>query len=152
MSIGAIFSDRFNRRIGMALPAGILVLTVLLAAVAPVAAAPAQVSLPAWHWVARGETLFSIGRHYGVNPWAIASANGLANPNRIYVGQRLYIPAGPAYPQSRPCGYTHIVQRGETLSRVARIYGVDAWRIAAANNIYNLNRIYAGQRLFIPCR
>jgi hypothetical protein len=27
---------------------------------------------------------------------------------------------------------------------------VNPWRIASANGIYNLNRIYAGQRLCIP--
>lgn len=39
-----------------------------------------------------GDTLFSIGRRYGVNPWEIARANGLNNPNWIYAGQWLFIP------------------------------------------------------------
>ena len=29
--------------------------------------------------------------------------------------------------------------------------GISAWAIAAANGIYNMNRIYAGQSLWIPC-
>jgi LysM repeat protein len=37
--------------------------------------------------------LFSIGRRYGVNPYYIAKVNGLRNPNYIYAGQILYIPA-----------------------------------------------------------
>jgi LysM repeat protein len=142
---------RFNGRIVKTVLLGLLVLTVVLAAVSPAAAAPVTVNAPAWHTVARGETLFSIGRHYNVNPWAIASANALANPHRIYAGQRLYVPAGPAYSQSHVCGTNYTVQRGDTLFRIARIYGVDAWRIAGANGIYNLNRIWVGQRLFIPC-
>ena len=48
---------------------------------------------PVYHYVRYGETLFSIGRLYGVNPYAIAHANGLPNPNRIYAGQVLLIPA-----------------------------------------------------------
>ena len=54
--------------------------------------------------VRRGDTLASIASRYGTTAQAIAKANGLANPNTIYVGQRLRItkggsaaaPAGPA--------------------------------------------------------
>jgi LysM repeat protein len=99
---------------------------------------------PTYHRVRRGETLFSIGRRYGVHPYAIARANRLGNPNRIYAGQVLLIPAG------QPRHRIHCVVRGETLLRIARRYGVSAWRIAQANGIWNLNRIYAGQRLVIP--
>jgi len=116
---------------------------------APVSAAPAELASPTWHWVQYGETVFSIGRLYGVNPWAISAANGLANPNRIYAGQRLFIPAGNGYP---PCGSAYWVKIGDTLHSIGRAYGVSPWSIASANRIYNLNHIYAGQRLFIPCR
>lgn len=66
-----------------------------------------------------GDTLFSIGRRFNVNPWYIAQVNGLQNPNWIYAGQRLYIPSGqwnpypwPArqwrpYPMPYPGGYPH---------------------------------------------
>ncbi len=128
----------------------LLVLALALTAAAPVAASPAASNLPTWHWVRWGETLYSIGRLYNVNPWAIASANGLSNPNRIYAGQRLYIPAGPPY-YGRPCGSHYVVRPGDTLHRIGRMYGISPWRIAAANGIYNLNYIWVGQRLFIPC-
>jgi len=56
--------------------------------------------------VRAGDTLSSIGRLYGVNPYAIASANGLANPNYICVGQVLYIPVdGGAPPPVQPQYY-----------------------------------------------
>jgi LysM repeat protein len=45
-----------------------------------------------YYTVCWGDTLFSIGRRYGVSPWAIAGANRLHNPNWIYAGQTLYIP------------------------------------------------------------
>jgi LysM repeat protein len=140
-----------RRRIGRILLLAFLVVTMLLAAVQPALAAPDRATVPTWHTVSRGDTLFSIGRTYNVNPWSIASANSLPNPNRIYVGQQLYIPAGPPYPQPRSCGSYYTVQRGDTLFRIGRMFGLDAWRIAAANGIYNLNRIWVGQRLFIPC-
>jgi LysM repeat protein len=127
----------------------VFVLGLVLTTVAPVAAAPAE--LPTWHYVARGETLYSIGRLYNVSPSAIAQANGLLNPHRIYVGQRLYVPAGPAYPWPGECGSTYTVRYGDTLYRIGRVSGISHWRIAGANGITNMNRIWAGQRLYIPC-
>jgi LysM repeat protein len=142
-------SVRFSLKV--LLPA-LLVLSLFLGTVAPAAAAGAAAGTPTWHTVVKGETLFSIGRRYNVSPWAIAAANKLANPNHICVGQRLYVPAGPAYPGPQPCGSYYTVQRGDTLLHIGRVYGVSAWSIAAANKIYNMNYIRAGQRLFIPCR
>jgi LysM repeat protein len=47
------------------------------------------------HSVARGENLYRISLRYGVNVQAMAWANGLNNPNLIYVGQKLVIPNKP---------------------------------------------------------
>jgi LysM repeat protein len=44
------------------------------------------------HTVAPGETLYSIASRYGVSAQAMAAANGLANPNQLFVGQVLYLP------------------------------------------------------------
>jgi len=96
------------------------------------------------HTVRPGETLSSIAAYYGVDMGALARANNIINPNRIYVGQRLVIPRGGA------TGIIHVIQRGETLTRIAQRYGVDVWTIAQANGIFDLNRIYVGQRLVIP--
>jgi LysM repeat protein len=54
------------------------------------------------HVVRWGENLYGIAAMYGVNAWSIARANGLANPNYIFTGQRLLIPVpmpltGPVY-------------------------------------------------------
>jgi soluble lytic murein transglycosylase-like protein len=56
------------------------------------APAPQAPSAPAVHVVARGETLSGIARHYGVTVAAIAAANGIADPSRIFAGQRFTIP------------------------------------------------------------
>lgn len=45
---------------------------------------------------------------------------------------------------------THVVKSGETLSTIARLYGLTVEQIAAANGITNPNLIYAGQVLIIP--
>lgn len=47
---------------------------------------------PRVHVVQAGENLTEIGQRYGVTVEAIMEANGLANANRIFPGQRLLIP------------------------------------------------------------
>ena len=46
------------------------------------------------HTVRGGETLFSLGRKYGVSPYAIADLNELSNDTSLNVGQNLRIPSG----------------------------------------------------------
>jgi LysM repeat protein len=44
------------------------------------------------HTVAPGETLYSIAQNYGLSAETLAAANGLSNPNQLFVGQVLYLP------------------------------------------------------------
>ncbi len=99
------------------------------------------------HIVRPGQTLFSIARMYGVDVWALARANNIVNPNRIYIGQRLVIPGNSTMP---PATNVYVVKAGDTLYSIARVYKTTAWAIARANGIYDLNHIYVGQRLIIP--
>lgn len=46
------------------------------------------------HTVKSGETLYSLGRSYGVSPYAIADANNLSHDTVLGVGQSLSIPGG----------------------------------------------------------
>ena len=71
----------------------------------PVPASPTPVPQSTVHVVQRGETLSTIAQQYGGSVQAIVNANGLADPNRITVGQRLTIPAAGqavAPPTARP--------------------------------------------------
>ncbi len=106
-----------------------------------------------WYQVRWGDTLSSISRYTGVSTWAIAQANGLANPNYVYAGQWLWIPCQtpPPPPVSYQCGYWYPVRFGQTLSSIAAQTGVSAYAIAAANGLANPNVIYAGRSLWIPC-
>jgi LysM repeat protein len=122
------------------MPVSVLVLLPLLFVAQP-AFAQGQV-----HVVQQGETLSSIAARYGTTPQAIASANGLANANYIYAGQRLTIPSSGG---STATGGTYIVRAGDTLSSIAARYGTTASAIAGANGLANVNYIYAGQRLVI---
>lgn len=88
-----------------------------------------------------------IARWYGVDTWTLARLNGIVNPNRIYVSQRLLIPVAGS---SVMPGTTYIVRAGDTLTAIAARAGVSVWAIAQANAIYNLQHIYVGQRLVVP--
>jgi len=106
------------------------------------------------HIVQPGENLFRIALSYGTTPQVLAAANGIANPNRVYVGRRLVIPgrgatsSTPAQPA--PSGQTYVVQGGDKLSAIARRYGVSTSALAQANGIRNPSVIYVGQVLRIP--
>ncbi len=102
---------------------------------------------PLVHIVQRGDTLFRLAQRYGTTINALTSVNNL-NSTRIFVGQRLIIPLSvePATPF-----LIHIVQRGDTLSRLARRYGVTIATIQNANGLTS-DRIFVGQRLQIPNR
>jgi LysM repeat protein len=47
-------------------------------------------------------------------------------------------------------GYEHVVKTGETLSEIARTYGVSMSAVVQANNLPNPDSIRVGQKLFIP--
>lgn len=55
------------------------------------------------------------------------------------------------YSHDRGCGECYVVRKGDTLSQIAKWYGVSVWALARANGISNPNRIYVGQKLWIPC-
>lgn len=96
--------------------------------------------------VQRGDSLTILAARYGTTVQAIIAANGLTNPNLIYAGQVLWIPAPP----QPACGATYVVRYGDTLARIARRCGTTVYALATANNIHNINLIYAGQVLVIP--
>jgi LysM repeat protein len=97
--------------------------------------------------VVAGDTLYGISRQYGVDWAQVAEANGLATPNQLYPGQLLKIP--PDVPGPTP-EFNHRVHNGETLSGLARQYGLPADELAAANGLAAPFTIYSGQTLVIP--
>lgn len=101
--------------------------------------------------VRRGDTLYAIALRFGTTVTAIARMNGLVNPSHIYVGQSLQIPGSQPAPQPPKCGVWYTVRPGDTVSALALRYGTTVWAIVSANNLASANRIYVGQRLYIPC-
>lgn len=96
-----------------------------------------------YYTVQPGDSLSKIARYFGTTYQVLAAANGIYNPNQIYVGQVLVIPRQPTI-------YTYYVQPGDTLSRIAARYGTSVSAIASYNGIYNPNHIWVGMLLQIP--
>lgn len=97
-----------------------------------------------YYTVRRGDTMTGIAAWLGVNAWPLAQANGIANWNAIYTGQRLCIPN--VYVPPATSGY-YTVRAGDTLSSIAARYGVGMHYLASLNGIANPNYIYVGQVL-----
>lgn len=96
--------------------------------------------------VQRGNTLSQIANAYGVTVSHIVEMNDIQNPNLIYPGEKLKITESTnttLNPVIQNNYYT--VQRGDTLSGIARRYGVTVQYLVNLNGISNPNLIYPGQ-------
>jgi LysM repeat protein len=94
------------------------------------------------YYVVKGDTLRKIAAKFNTTVDAILKINPqIINPNIIYVGQAIAIPAGPS---------THVVQKGDTLRIIANKYGTTVDAILALNpGIKNPNLIYVGQVIIV---
>lgn len=90
--------------------------------------------------VKAGDTLSGIAARYGTTYETLASYNNIENPNLIYAGQHIRIPAG--YPGTAARYYT--IKPGDTLSGIALRFGTTVARLQQLNGIQNPNLIYAG--------
>jgi LysM repeat protein len=116
--------------------------------------------------VQRGDTLSAIAVRFGVSLADLIAANGLANPNLLFVGQVLTIPGSGPAPTPEPTqppgdtppapppppvggGTTYTVQSGDTLWAISLRFGVSVAAIMAANGL-NSSLIFVGQVLTIP--
>ncbi len=90
------------------------------------------------YFIQPGDTLRNIANRYGVTVSDILSVNPqIWNPNWIYAGQVIALPARPTY-------YT--VQPGDTLFNIATRYGTSVASLQYLNpQVWNPNWIYAGQ-------
>ncbi len=128
--------------------------------------------------VGPNETIDAIANRYGVPAAAIAQANGIAATSPLYSGQRLVIPrynysgnavatsgapatrapqpapvAPAAAPRATPVvqnNLVHVVNPGETLTKIAKMYGKPLKDVAAANNIAPYKMVRMGDRIVIP--
>lgn len=117
--------------------------------------------------VALNDTVQLLGRNYNATLAQIRLSNGTVGwiESQFIIGsvpvralQRtdgsVFVPNAPDFPnqQTPPSAGVryHTILPGETLSIIAQRYGTTIQAIAAANGIYNVDRIYYGQQLVIP--
>jgi len=125
----------------------------------PAATSTAPVTGEITYEVRWGDTLSRIARQYSTTVEAIMARNPrITNASQVYAGMVLIIPAGtttPATAQTTPAppapSGSYIVQRGDTLSSIARRFGTTVQALLEANpTLTDRNTVYAGQRLVIP--
>ncbi len=90
------------------------------------------------YYVQRGDTLKIIAAKFSTTFDVLLKLNpNITNPNLIYVGQALTLPAGVS---------SYVVQRGDTLRIIAARYGTTVDNLLVLNpSIKNANLIYVGQ-------
>lgn len=105
---------------------------------------------PTYITVQWGDTLSGIAKMCDTTVDAIRAANpGLGW--WLYTGQVLYIPSAGNPPAPPPTSGTYVVQRGDTLGKLAARWGTSLSKILAVNpQITNANLIYVGQIVNIP--
>lgn len=120
---------------------------------APIAAAPAAAKAGTYT-VKAGDTLGGIAARHHSTAAAIASANHLANPNALKLGQVLRIPAAtaakkPAAKKATVPASRYTVKSGDTLSAISHRTGVPVQQLMRANNMSSSN-LKVGAKLTIP--
>ena len=68
--------------------------------------------------VEAGDSLSEIALIHGTTVAALMAANGITDPDRVYMGQRLVVPGPGSTPTTLPTMVV-VVQRGDSLSGIA---------------------------------
>lgn len=128
-------------------------------AVPKLAAGDSPVSSFALYEVKKGDTLGAIATRHAMKIGDLRAVNELKN-DRIVVGQKLKVQQPGPKPsiqslvadveprESAP--QIHVVTKGETLSELARRYGVPTSELLKVNNIADPAKVPVGQKLKIP--
>ena len=133
-----------------------------LPAAATTAKAPAAAGSDTYT-IRAGDTLAKIARNTGTTAGAIARANGIKNPAKISVGQKLKIPgkvaaATPSAPAASPSpapasgSETYVVRNGDTFYSIARKHNVSSESLVAANPSIKPSALRAGQLIRLSAK
>lgn len=96
--------------------------------------------------VKSGDTLYGISNQFGVSVMDLQNINGV-NPASLQIGQVLIIPSNAG---SNPnSSFTYTVKGGDSLYKIANVYGTTVDQIVKLNNLKNTN-LSIGQKLLIP--
>jgi membrane-bound lytic murein transglycosylase D len=105
------------------------------------------------HQVRRGESFWSIGRHYGVGMRELAAWNGMAPRDTLSVGQKLVVWAKGAAPASAPGSNAttrklhYTVRSGDSLYLIANRFRITIADLVRWNSIDKSKILRPGQTL-----
>ena len=110
--------------------------------------------------VVSGDNISTIAKKFGVKSSDIIRVNNLQNPDKLKVGQQLKIPSkgevitksttNIAVEHTLSQDGTYTVVSGDSLSSIAKRFGVKTSDIIRANNMQNPDSLRIGQKLHIP--
>ncbi|MEO0599861.1 MAG: LysM peptidoglycan-binding domain-containing protein [Myxococcota bacterium] len=109
------------------------------------------------HRVKPGESVSSIASRYGTSAEALATLNGMTDPDQVEANQSLWIVGSHTASSRRrrarrnpdPSSFTsYVARRGDTLPRIARSFGVTVQELVDWNHLPGI-RVVPGQRLAI---
>lgn len=120
----------------------------------------AERSAVTMHKVKAGETVATVAKKYGVTAELVRSANRLSTRSRVKSGATLFIPVSRTLPASvfrapepivtaAGTTRTHIVRKGETLSGIAKRYGVSVASLRSTNRLSTKSMVRSGQKLLV---
>jgi membrane-bound lytic murein transglycosylase D len=136
---------------------------VVLAGLAPGERFAAQ--KPDRHYrVHRGDTLSRIAHRFGVSERELVALNGLRSKHQISVGQLLRLPSREDAPvaaavavrapqaavEPPPASGVYRVRAGDSLSGIAKRFGVSERDLLALNKLRNRHHLVSGQLLQVP--
>ena len=103
--------------------------------------------------VQRGDNLWAIAKKHNISVDRLLSVNQISKNATLNIGQEIFLPvSGTSTAKPVPVSTgaeVHVVQSGDTLSGIARTYGVSVSAIQDANNLRS-TVIQIGQRLLVP--
>jgi N-acetylmuramoyl-L-alanine amidase len=99
--------------------------------------------------IKRGDTLASIAKNYDTNIATILKLNNMKLSDKIYGGQKIFVPAtgAPISSYKKPTYYT--VKKGDTLSSIAKSFNTSVSSLLKLNNFDLHQRIYVGQKIIV---
>ena len=100
------------------------------------------------HLVSKGETIYSIANRYGIDKIDIIVANNLEEPYILREGQIIRLPLGPSQDSSSGL-IPYKVKAGDSLSRIAELFGISQNEIINQNKLTDLDLLHPGQILYI---
>jgi len=124
---------------------------------APSVALPVTIPIDGSSYIVQvGDSLSRIAGSQGVSLNALFQANNLNKTSIIRPGQVLVIPGSGSVPISSPLptvvpegSLTHVVKKGDNLTRISAIYGTSVKQIMVWNNLADSGRISIGQSLVV---